>query len=231
MGVSARQPATVPGNSHACRLHPAVVHAQRREQRGAQRDVAITAALPVLNVNQHAPAVDVRDLQMAQLRVPHAGRVQDHQHRAMRQAVRRVDQPRDLVARSGSGAADAGPSDRACRRGRYRRFSVFTKKKRIAQTCSFTVRGASFRSRRRYAWYVRRWVGIQSVGRALEVPGELLDGVDVVRDRRRGVVATVELVQHRLSEMGHKTPPVTHTLPGRSAEALRVASAAPAASS
>ena len=33
----------------------------------------------------------------------------------------------------------------------YRRFNVFTKKKRIAQTCNFTVRGASFRSRRRCA--------------------------------------------------------------------------------
>ena len=58
----------------------------------------------------------------------------------------------------------------------------------------------------------------QSVRGALEEPGELFDVLDVVRDRGRGIVATVEFLQHRLSEMGHKTPPVTHTLPGRSGE-------------
>ena len=59
----------------------------------------------------------------------------------------------------------------------------------------------------------------QSVRGALEEPCKLFDVLDVVRDRGRGIVATVEFFQHRLSEMGHKTPPVTPTLPGRSAEA------------
>jgi hypothetical protein len=60
---------------------------------------------------------------------------------------------------------------------------------------------------------------IQAVRSAFEVPRELLDRLDVRRDGRVGKVTTLELVQHRLSEMGHKAPPVTHTLPGRSAEA------------
>ena len=38
-----------------------------------------------------------RDLQMAQLRVPHAGRVQDHQHRAVRQIVGGIDHPGDFL--------------------------------------------------------------------------------------------------------------------------------------
>jgi hypothetical protein len=46
----------------------------------------------------------------------------------------------------------------------------------------------------------------QSVRGALEEPGKLFDVLDVVRDRGRGIVATVEFLQHRLSEMGHKTP-------------------------
>ena len=41
---------------------------------------------------------------------------------------------------------------------RYRRFSVFTKKKRNAATWSRTVSGRSFRSRSRYAWYDRKCV-------------------------------------------------------------------------
>ena len=59
----------------------------------------------------------------------------------------------------------------------------------------------------------------QSVRGSFEESGKLFDVLDVVRDRGRGIVATVEFLQHRLSEMGHKTPPVTHSLPGRSAEA------------
>ncbi len=42
--------------------HPAVVHTQRRQHGRTPRDVAIASALAPLNVNQHAPAVDVFDL-------------------------------------------------------------------------------------------------------------------------------------------------------------------------
>jgi hypothetical protein len=51
----------------------------------------------VLNVNQHAATVDVADLQMPQLGIPHARRVQDHEHRAIGQMPRAIDQSGDLV--------------------------------------------------------------------------------------------------------------------------------------
>ena len=60
---------------------------------------------------------------------------------------------------------------------------------------------------------------IQPVRSTLEVPGELLDRVEIRRDGRRRVVATLELLQHHLAAMGHKTPPVTPKLPRRSSEA------------
>src|SRR5437867_2028632 len=41
---------------------------------------------------------------------------------------------------------------------RYRRFSVFTKKKRNAATWRRTVCGINLRSRNKYTWYVRRCV-------------------------------------------------------------------------
>ena len=50
-----------------------------------------------MDVNHHPPAVDVGDLQLPELRVPHAGRVQDHEHRAVRQTVGGVDHPRHLL--------------------------------------------------------------------------------------------------------------------------------------
>jgi hypothetical protein len=55
---------------------------------------------------------------------------------------------------------------------------------------------------------------IQPVGPTLEVPRELLDCVQVRRDGGGSEVTTLEFLQHDLATMGHKTPPVTHTLPG-----------------
>jgi hypothetical protein len=139
-----------PGKQPCLRPHPPVVHAQRRQQRGAQPYVPTASPFAALDVNQHPPAVDVGDLQMAQLRVPHVGRVQNHQHRAVRQTVGSVDHPlhlfdtQDLGSRRG--AFGYGVSS-----NRYRRFSVFTKKKRNAATWRRTVSGRIFRSRSRYA--------------------------------------------------------------------------------
>jgi hypothetical protein len=60
--------------------------------------------------------VDIGDLQMTQRRVPHAGRVQDHQRRAVRQTVGGVDHAAPPPRHSRSGAAVAGLWDTACRR-------------------------------------------------------------------------------------------------------------------
>jgi len=60
---------------------------------------------------------------------------------------------------------------------------------------------------------------IELVWRAAEMLGEPLDGFEVVVNRRLGVVAPLEFVQHRLSEMGHRNLLVTHTLLGRSSVA------------
>ena len=49
---------------------------------------------------------------------------------------------------------------------------------------------------------------------ALEMSGELLDRVEIRRDGRGGEVTALAHLQHDLATMGHKTPPVTHTLPG-----------------
>jgi hypothetical protein len=89
-----------------------------------------------LNVNQHSAAVDVGDLQMAQLRVPHAGRVQDHQHRAVGQTVRGVDQPRHLLAAQEISDSRREALGYGVSSSWYRHFS-----------------GRIFRSRSRYAWY------------------------------------------------------------------------------
>jgi hypothetical protein len=55
---------------------------------------------------------------------------------------------------------------------------------------------------------------IELVRRRAKVLGESFDGLDVVLNRGFGVVASLEFLQHRLSEMGHRNLLVTHTLPG-----------------
>jgi hypothetical protein len=57
---------------------------------------------------------------------------------------------------------------------------------------------------------------IQPVGPTFEVSSELLDRVEIRSDRGGSEVTPLEFLQHHLPTMGHKTPPVTHTLPDRS---------------
>src|SRR5260370_10476452 len=65
MGTSARTPFTVPGNRKVVGLHPAPVDAQSLQQLGAQRNLAVAAALALVNANHHALTVDVLYLQPA----------------------------------------------------------------------------------------------------------------------------------------------------------------------
>src|SRR5712691_5147084 len=136
----------------------------------------------------------------------------------MRQAVRRRNQARDLLAAQDLGQAPG--------RLRVRRvFEQIPAPQRLveeeADRADVQLDGPRCQlpltEQIRLVGAEMGWV--QAVGRAFEVAGELLDVLDVVRDRRCGVVATVELVQHRLALMGHKAPPpVTLTLPGRSSK-------------
>ena len=57
---------------------------------------------------------------------------------------------------------------------------------------------------------------IELIRRRVKGLRELLDRVQVRIDRRLRVVAPLEFLQHRLSEMGHRNLLVTHTLPDRS---------------
>ena len=71
---------------------------------------------------------------------------QDHEHRAIGQIPRPIDQSGDFVR----GEDRREPAWDLWKRQVFqhvRRFSVFTKKNRSAETWSFTVRGPSFRSR------------------------------------------------------------------------------------
>ena len=53
------------GKQICLRLHPAPILAQGVQQLRGQQDVAVTAALALANMNDHAFAVDIADLEVA----------------------------------------------------------------------------------------------------------------------------------------------------------------------
>src|SRR6202030_819318 len=54
---------------------------------------------------------------------------------------------------------------------------------------------------------------IETVGATLEVPRKPLHRVEIASNGRRREVPALEFLQHDAATMGHKTPPVTRTLP------------------
>ena len=92
---------------------PSPVLPQGGEQLLAEHDVAVLAALAAADVHQHAPAVDVAELESNQLRSAHSGGVERHQQHPMEQAVGGIDQSGDLLL-----AQDARQSSRPLGVGR-----------------------------------------------------------------------------------------------------------------
>src|ERR1700756_4165055 len=76
-------------------------------------------------------------------------------------------------------------------------------------------------------------IGTELVRRLAEVFREPLHEAQIVPDRSRRIVTTLEFLEQHLAKVGHSNvPPVTHTLsrPHNYSAATTVATAAPAAS-
>jgi hypothetical protein len=54
-------------------LHPAPVLTQSVQQLGAQENIAVPAAVALVDMNDHAFAVDIGDLEMTKFRAANAG--------------------------------------------------------------------------------------------------------------------------------------------------------------
>ena len=86
---------------------PPPVRAEFFEQDRAEHHVAVLATLAALDVENHALAVHVADLQASQLRVPNASRVESHEHGAIKGSRSGVDELRDLFLTENGGQAVA----------------------------------------------------------------------------------------------------------------------------
>ena len=73
------------------------VLAQFFEQLGAEQDIAVFAALSSADMNHHALAVDIADLQVCYLRTPQTGSVERHEQSAMEGSASGIDESCDFL--------------------------------------------------------------------------------------------------------------------------------------
>src|ERR1700746_4107468 len=73
------------------------VVAQFFEQLGAEHDIAVFAAFSSADVNHHALAVDIADLQVGYLSTAQAGSVERHEQSAMEGSVGGIDESGDFL--------------------------------------------------------------------------------------------------------------------------------------
>jgi hypothetical protein len=75
-------------------FQPAPVDAQSLEQLGAEHDITVLASLASADMNDHASAVDIADLQLRHFGATCARGIEGHQQNAMQGKLCRVDQAR-----------------------------------------------------------------------------------------------------------------------------------------
>src|SRR5208282_1941825 len=91
-------------------LQATPVVAQAFQQRGTEHNIAVLTTLPAADVDHHASAVDIGDLQTSQLGAPCPRAIERHQHNAMKSSLGRVDEVGNLFW-----AQDAGQVSRFLR--------------------------------------------------------------------------------------------------------------------
>jgi hypothetical protein len=74
----------------------APVRAQRIQQPGTEHDVTVLAALAAVDMDEHALAIDIADLERGHLCTAAAGRVERHEHGALKGCPGRLDQTCDF---------------------------------------------------------------------------------------------------------------------------------------
>src|SRR3984893_14454667 len=180
------------------------------EQLWAKHHVAIFTSLATLDVNYHALTVDVRDFQVGQLGAPHSGSVERHQQRAMEGSASRIDESRHFFL-----AHDRGNMLGSFRiRGLgYTPASLESLRIEEPKSAKIVRHGArrQLSLLEQFRLVFANLLGAQAVWRTMEALREIFHYPDVTVYGSFGIITTLEIFQHHFSEMGHGTPPVTHT--------------------
>src|ERR1017187_536615 len=210
-------------------LHPAPVLSQSLQTVGGQQNIAIAAALALMDMNDHAFAVDVGHLQVTQLGSSQPRCIQRHQHRAMHQVPSRIYQPRDLL-RTEYSRQLPGPLGERNLIEKVGAPKSLDEEKPQSRTSTLDSAWRQLPIAKQVHLVLANMAWTKALWRAVEVLRKVLHRVDVATDCAWRVVATLEFIQHQLPKMGHGKPPVTRGLhsqqsPGKGHAAASVAPA------
>src|SRR5260370_4991378 len=78
-------------------LQPTPVVAQGFQQRGAEHDISVLATFPAPDMDDHASAVDIGDLQASQLGASCPCAIERHQYNALKPRLGRVDEAENFL--------------------------------------------------------------------------------------------------------------------------------------
>src|SRR5229473_2360684 len=172
------------------------------EQLWAKHHVPIFAPLATLDVNDHALAVDVRNLQVGQLGASHSRGVERHQQRAMKGSASCIDESRHFFLAEdrrnvlgsfrigGLGCAPALLESLGIEEPQSRKIYRNGARRQLALLEQFCLIFANL-------------LQAQTVWRTLEASREIFHYTDVTAYGSFSVIATLEFLQHHFSEMGH----------------------------
>ena len=182
------------------------------EQGRAQRQVAILVSLAIDNVEDHALAVDVGDLDPGQFGAAHTGSVKHHQQRALKQTRAGVDQTCNFLL-----AEDAGQLPRTLWIGQeLAELMAMQRAHEEEPQCGHVVFDASraeLELPEQIGLVAAQMIRTKLIRRLVEVLGEPLDKAQIAPRRTGRVVATLEFFEHHFAKTSHsQLPPVTHTL-------------------
>src|SRR5271156_4104311 len=187
------------GEQPGCGLvrKPAPVDTQCIEQRWTQHDVAVLAPLAALDMDDHATAVDVADLQVCHLGAASAGGIERHQQ-AMKGRQCRIDKPRYLLLAEHLRKTQHLPRIRRLESAPDLLQYLDIEKAQRTQPLVHGVRSQlPLREHRRLV--LADMLRTELVRGTTEVPSEVLDGTDVATNRARSVVASLQFLKHDLT--------------------------------
>src|SRR5713226_1189451 len=172
------------------------------EQLWAKHHVPIFAPPAALDVNDHALAVDVRNLQVGQLGASHSGGVERHQQRAMEGSASRIDESRHFFLAQdrwnvlgsfrigGLGCAPTLLESLGIEEPQSREIYRNGARRQLALLEQFRLVFANLR-------------GAQTVWRTLEASREIFHYPDVTAYGSFSVITTLEIFQHHFAKSGH----------------------------
>src|ERR1700687_5975715 len=177
--------------------------AQFLEQDGAEHNVAVLPAFAVLNVHDHASAVDIADLQARELGAAHAGAVEGHQNGAIEGSRRSLDELCYFFLTENGGQAIAllGRGSVGNAPGPLERLDV--EEAQGAEMVGHRT-GSQFVHGEELGMVLADVLRSQPIGRAVEVLGEPLDQANVTRCGSLRVMPWLYCLQHLFAQMGHR---------------------------